>query len=90
MPSSEFAEKCRDGAGMALALRRAMEKLRRLHMRVNDGEYHLIRELATERKESMAAFLRHLVRVYRLMRPEGGPDTSDPSPLVETGPRVFG
>ena len=67
-----------------------MEKLRRLHMRVNDSEYHVIRELATERKESMSAFLRHAVRIYRIMRSDNQGPTVAHDALVETGPRVFG
>ena len=77
--------------GIRLALLPRMEKSKRIHLRVAEGEYHLIRELADERGETVATFMRRLVRVYRLMRP----DASLPQPevkveAVETGPRVFG
>lgn len=64
---------------------------RQLHIWVSEGEYHLLRELAKDRQESVSAVVRRLIRVYRLMYPahRSEHDTLVAN-LVEVGPRVFG
>jgi hypothetical protein len=64
---------------------------RQLHVWVTEGEYRLLRELATERHETVSAIIRRLIRVYRLLAPPAGrPGSEITQSTVEAGPRVFG
>lgn len=64
---------------------------RQLHVWMTEGEYHLVRELAQERQESVSALIRRLIRVYRLLYPHPGPSSTDHDhSREEVGPHVFG
>ena len=68
-----------------------MARQRQVHFWVSEGEFDVMQALAGERGESVAAFIRRLVRAYRLLYPDSSPhDVPHASRPVETGPRVFG
>jgi hypothetical protein len=67
---------------------------RQLHVWMTEGEFHLVRELAQERQESVSALIRRLIRVYRLLyppQPDLVPASRDHGRArEEVGPHVFG
>jgi hypothetical protein len=62
---------------------------RQLHVWLTEGEYHLIRDIARERGESVSAFIRRIIRVYRFLCPESS-SGAPASVRSEGGPELFG
>ena len=42
-----------------------MTRYRQLHLWITDHDYSLLRDLADERKETLSAFIRRLIKVQR-------------------------
>lgn len=62
---------------------------RQVHLWMSEGEYQLLRELARDRQESASSLVRRLIRVYRLLHPDGA-SRAPSAHRAEEGPRVFG
>jgi hypothetical protein len=50
-----------------------MSRLRQIHLWITESDYLLLREQAVERRETLSAWLRRLIRAHRLRGQEAGP-----------------
>jgi hypothetical protein len=57
-----------------------MYRHRQLHLWITDHDYSLLKELAEERKETLSAVIRKLIKLHK-SEPPGAGEMSSPEPL---------